>query len=150
MDHSITVKKRIITALTALLLAGIVIWLRSGLFGAENIANIELHGINYSTSDFFVIIAAGLCGYQYGIVVFLAALAAQAIQIGGVIDGLFALLLYFIIAVISGYFAEKRWYKSIPKTILAAVDFIVVLGGSWFIIFIELYGAENAYSGMTL
>ncbi len=150
MDHSITVKKRIITALTALLLAGIVIWLRSGLFGAENIANIELHGINYSTSDFFVIIAAGLCGYQYGIVVFLAALAAQAIQNGGVIDGLFALLLYFIIAVISGYFAEKRWYKSIPKTILAAVDFIVVLGGSWFIIFIELYGAENAYSGMTL
>lgn len=150
MDHSITVKKRIITALTALFLAGIVIWLRSGLFGAENIANIELHGINYSTSDFFVIIAAGLCGYQYGIVVFLAALAAQAIQNGGVIDGLFALLLYFIIAVISGYFAEKRWYKSIPKTILAAVDFIIVLGGSWFIIFIELYGAENAYSGMTL
>ncbi len=150
MDHSITVKKRIITALTALFLAGIVIWLRSGLFGAENIANIELHGINYSTSDFFVIIAAGLCGYQYGIVVFLAALAAQAIQNGGVIDGLFALLLYFIIAVISGYFAEKRWYKSIPKTILAAVDFIIVLGGSWFIIFIELYGADNVYSGMTL
>lgn len=150
MDHSITVKKRIITALTALLLAGIVIWLRSGLFGAENIANIELNGINFSTSDFFVIIAAGLCGYQYGIVVFLAALAAQAVQNGGVIDGLFALLLYFIIAVISGYFAEKRWYKSIPKTILAAVDFIIVLGGSWFIIFIELYGAENAYSGMTL
>ena len=150
MDHSITVKKRIITALTALLLAGIVIWLRSGLFGAENIANIELNGINFSTSDFFVIIAAGLCGYQYGIVVFLAALAAQAIQNGGVIDGLFALLLYFIIAVISGYFAEKRWYKSIPKTILAAVDFIIVLGGSWFIIFIELYGADNVYSGMTL
>ena len=150
MDHSITVKKRIITALTALLLAGIVIWLRSGLFGAENIANIELNGINFSTSDFFVIIAAGLCGYQYGIVVFLAALAAQAVQNGGVIDGLFALLLYFIIAVISGYFAEKRWYKSIPKTILAAVDFIIVLGGSWFIIFIELYGADNVYSGMTL
>lgn len=149
MDHSIRIKKRIITSLTAFLLAAAVIWLRSGLFGADNIVNIEFYGITYSTSDFFVIIAAGLCGYQYGIVVFLAALAAQAIQNGGVIDGLFSLLLYFIIAVISGYFAEKRWYKSIPKTVLAALDFIFVLGGSWFIIFIELYGADNAYSGMT-
>ena len=141
--------KHVVTALFAVMCAAMVIWLRSGDESATGFMSYEMFGIVFSTTDFFVIVGSGICGYQYGIFIFLSALAAQAVQNGGAITGLFSLLIYFVIAVISGYFSERRWYKSWWRTLLAAFDFIAALGGLWYILFIQINNAPTFYSDMS-
>ena len=139
-----------ITMAVTVLMTIVVLWLRSDDEFASSVARIEYMGITYSVTDLFVILTAGICGYQYGIIVFLAALFVQTIQNGGIIDGLFSLLIYFVISIVAGYFAEKRWYRKIWKSVLALIYFTLILGGSWYIMFIQLYSFDNAYTNMEL
>ena len=148
MSRKQKLMREVITFAVAFVMTVIVLWLRSGDEVAASISRIEFEGIAYSVTDLYVILAAGICGYKYGIIVFLCALAQQAVLNGGVIDGLFSLMIYFVISIVAGYFAEKRWYKKIWKTVLAALYLVIILAGSWFIIFIQLYSVTNDYSDM--
>ena len=142
--------RTVITLLITLVMTVNVLWLRSDDMTASSIARIEYMGITFSFTDLFVIITAGICGYQYGIIVFLAALIAQALSNGGVVEGLFSLLIYFVISIVAGYFSENRWYKKWWKTLLSVIYFTVILGGSWYIVFVQLYSVNTDYTGMEL
>lgn len=142
--------RTVITFFITVIMTLNVLWLRSDDAFATSIARIEYLGITYSITDYFVIITAGICGYQYGVLVFLAALLTQAIQNGGLIDGLFSVLIYFVIAIVAGYFSENRWYKTWWKCVLAFLYLTVILGGSWYIVFIQLYSISTDYSGLNL
>ncbi len=141
------------TGINLLITAGmcsVLLWIRAGSSTASVLSGIEIMGITFSVSDFFVIVVSGICGYPYGVLMFLAALASQAIQNGGVVDGLFSLIIYFVVAIVSGFFAENRWYRKWWRTLLAAFYLIVLLGGSLFIVYIQLFEHQKEYSGNAL
>lgn len=154
--------------------------------------------ITFSTSDFFLIVAAGICGYMYGIGGFVLLFAGEvartlpeainvamqrASEMGGpggpngpggntgemigriassigeagngdqVSSGLlyFAMFIYLVLALLSGYFARKRWYKGIKKPLLAIITFCIVLGSGLYITMDFLVDTESTvYGGMSL
>ena len=150
MTKKENVTRHLTSALITIIAAAVVIWLRSGTEAANMIMRLEVSGITFSTTDLFVIIAAGLCGYRYGSLIFLGVLAAQLIQGGGHASGVFSVLIYLLIAIISGVFAEKRWYRSIWKTFLVLMDFVILLGGSWYIMFAQVNRSQTFYGSMSL
>ena len=149
-----TKKEKVIRHISSIIImiaaSFIVIWLRSGSEAASMLIRFEVSGIVFSTTDYFVILAAGLCGYRYGIFLFISTLIAQAITNGGAVNGLFALMIYLAVAMISGVFAEKRWYGKIWRAALAAFDFSLILGGSWYVMFIQIADSQSFYSNMEL
>jgi len=150
MTEKTTVTRHITSAFIIIIAAAAVIWLRSGSEVSNMLMRLTVSGITYSTTDLFIIIAAGLCGYRYGCLIFLGTAVAQLIQNGGQISNLFSLLTYLLIALISGVFAEKRWYKSLWKTLVVFFDFVVLLGGSWYIMFAQMNSGQTFYSDMSL
>ena len=142
--------RHLTSAFIIIISAAVVIWLRSGTEAANMMMRLTVSGITYSTTDFFVIIAAGLCGYRYGSLIFLGTLVAELIQGGGQISGMFTILTYLLIALISGVFAEKRWYKKLWKTLIVWLDFVILLGGSWYIMFAQMNSGQTFYSSMSL
>ena len=143
MSRKQKITREVITFAIAFVMTVIVLWLRSGDDLATQAARIEYGGVSYSVTDLYVILAAGICGYKYGIMVFLAALVEQALIGRGVIDGLFSLMIYFVISIVAGYISEKRWYTKLWKTLLAALYLVLILGGSWFIVHIQLYSSGD-------
>ncbi len=139
-----------INLLITAFMSAILLWLRSGDTLASSIARFEFLGVTFSVSDYFVIIVSGICGYQYGVIMFLAALFAQALVNGGVIDGLFSLMIYFVIAVVAGFFAANRWYVKWWKSLLATLYLTLILGGSLYIVFVQLMSFSSDYSGSNL
>ena len=130
--------KYIITFAITFVMTGIVLWLRSDSDVASSAAKIEYMGITFGQTELYVMITAGICGYQYGIIVFLATVLVQTIQTGSVINELFSLLIYFVLAIVAGYFAANRWYKKWWKALLAVLYLTVILGGSWYIISLQI------------
>lgn len=145
-----TVTRHLTSAFIIIISAAVVIWLRSGTEAANMLIRLDVSGMTYSTTDFFVIIAAGLCGYRYGSLIFFGTIAANLINSGGQINSLFSILTYLLIALISGFFAEKRWYKSLLKTLIVFLDFVILLGGSWYIMFAQMNSGQTFYSSMSL
>ncbi len=150
MTRQDNTKRHLTSMIITVLAAAAVIWLRSGSDTANMLVNFSVSGVAFSTTDFFVILAAGICGYGYGILIFLGALVAQAIQNGGQITGLFAIMIYLVVALISGMFAEKRWFSKLWKALFVAFDLTVLLGGTWYIMFTQLFTSETIYSGMNI
>ncbi len=150
MARKDNVTRHLTSAFIIIISAAVVIWLRSGTEISNMFMRLTVSGITYSTTDFFVIIAAGLCGYRYGSLIFLGTVVAQLIQGGGQINSLFSILTYLLIALISGVFAEKRWYKKLWKTLIVFLDFVILLGGSWYIMFAQMNSGQTFYSNMSL
>ena len=132
-----------ITLGITLVMTCIVLWLRSGDSLASSVERIEYMGITFTVTDMFVILTAGICGYEFGLVVFFATVLAQMVQSGNIMDGLFSLLIYFVISIVAGYVAVNRWYKKWWKTLLAVLYLTVILGGSWYIISMQLYNMSS-------
>ena len=124
-------------------MTGIVLCLRAEDSFAASAAWIEYMGITFALTDMLVIITAGICGYQYGLIVFLATMLVQIIRNGNALDGLFSLLIYFVISILAGYFASNRWYRKWWKSLLAVLYFTIILGGSWYIISLQAYSFSS-------
>ena len=133
----------IITLCISFVMTGIVLCLRAEDSFAASAAWIEYMGITFALTDMLVIITAGICGYQYGLIVFLATMLVQIIRNGNALDGLFSLLIYFVISILAGYFASNRWYRKWWKSLLAVLYFTIILGGSWYIISLQAYSFSS-------
>ena len=117
----------------ALLCGLFVILMRSGLL--QSMVITEPSGIVFSLSDFFVILAGGICGYRYGMVAFGMIFFWELYFISQTTqdyNGMFSLSLYLFILLLSGYFASRRWFESIFRTFLAGIALVLMLGGGWY------------------
>ncbi|MBQ8117063.1 MAG: response regulator [Lachnospiraceae bacterium] len=131
------------TGLVVLLCAVVVLGFRLGYFP---VATIVASGIAIPLSDFFIIVGAGLCGYQYGLAMFLAVFAAEIAMGRGNLLNLFPLFLYLILALTAGYAARNRWFQKIRMTALTACILEVELGNIFYLIFVYIFGgAETGY-----
>ncbi len=100
-----------------------------------NPAMVELGGLLLSTTDFFVLLAAGLCGTSFGLFTFTLLFAGELL---GLLMNpqlpLFSLFIYLGLVLLAGFFSEKRWYASFPKTLLAGGVLTVFLASSWYLL----------------
>ena len=131
------------TGLVVLFCAAVVLGFRLGYFP---MANIVVSGIAIPLSDFFIIVGAGLCGYQYGLAMFLTVFMVEIAAGRGNLLNLFPLFLYLILALTAGYAARNRWFQKIKMTALAACILEVELGNIFYLIFVYIFGGvETGY-----
>ena len=84
-------------------------------------STIMVFGIGFPLSDFFIIVGAGLCGYRYGLGLFLIVYISELVfRQGGLLQS-FSLFLYLAVALLSGVIAQRRWYRDRKMTLLAGV-----------------------------
>ena len=88
---------------------------------------------SFSTSDFFMMLSAGIGGYWCGLLSFAAVFIFELVTRGNYAE-MFSLAVYLFTVVLQGYFTHKCWYKSKKKTAVAALIFTLFLGSSWYII----------------
>lgn len=130
--------------------AVIMVWLRSGGEIANSAARINIGGILCSTSDFFLIVVTALCGYRYGIVVFIGALVGELILEKNGVNSLFSLYIYLIVMFLTEDLVQRRWFAGRWKSFLAAIFFTFALGISWYVTFRVIYGNINIFQNMGL
>ena len=131
------------TGMVVLLCAVIVLGFRLGYFP---VASFIFSGIAVPLSDFFIILGAGLCGYRYGLGMFLVIFFTEIAMGRRNIISLFPLFLYLILALTSGYAAKNRWYSKLSKTFLIACLLEIELGNIFYLIFVYIFGgAETGY-----
>ena len=131
------------TVAVILICAAIVLGFRLGYIP---VATFTVSGIPIPLSDFFIILGAGLCGYQYGLGMFLIVFFTEIAMGRSDIISLFPLFLYLILALTSGYAAKNRWYASVSRTLLVALILEIELGNIFYLIFVYIFGgAETGY-----
>ncbi|MBE6015234.1 MAG: response regulator [Lachnospiraceae bacterium] len=91
----------------------------------------------FSVSDFFIILPSTLLGAQYGVAMFFLIFAAEIFRLQSLSEA-YALFIYIVISIIPGYLAHRRWLKSFAKTLLLAFIVSMVLGGFWYVTFVQL------------
>ena len=95
-------------------------------------------GTVFSLSDFFVLLSAGLCGLQGGIltflVIFFAELAGALAAAPSQGSSLFSLLIYLLLILMGSYFSSRRWYRNMRGTLLASGAITLFLGGAWYVL----------------
>ena len=131
------------TGLIILIFAAIVLGFRLGFFP---IVSFAVGQIAIPLSDFFIILGAGLCGYKYGLGMFLIVFFTEIAAGRGDIINLFPLFLYLILALTSGYAAKKRLYAGLSHTAVVACILEFELGNIFFLIFVYIFGgAQTGY-----
>lgn len=93
-------------------------------------------GMNFSTTDFFVIVVTGICGPTYSICGFIFLFLLEILFPGGGTSSstYFALFVYVLLILLSAYFTRKRWFQGVKKPILAVLVYILVLGSSLYFV----------------
>ena len=115
-------------------LCGVIIYLqRSDII----LSTFTVGGVLVSTSDFFMMIAAGICGYKYGMITFLVILISEFYRLMTNEDSnnlmmMFSLYIYLVIGMIMGFVADRLWFKKKIRIILAGVILVAFLSVSWF------------------
>ena len=122
----------IVSAAVALLCGIVVVLMRRSVLPLF----FTLGGVVFSISDFFVLLSAGLCGIQSGmltfLVIFLAEVEAALTTVPAQGSSLFSLLVYLLLLLFGGYFAVRRWYAGIGGTLRAFLFFDLFLGCAWY------------------
>ena len=161
-----------------------------------------VNGLTFSTTDFFIIVGAGICGYIYGVGGFILLFVGEIARtlpetLSNVMDtgsrlggpggrgglsngspgnagemigqiassigqglgggqqnsasvGYFAMFIYLVLGLLSGYFARKRWYKGVVKPVLAILIFSIFLGSSLYVTMTYLAVDTTYYQDMSL
>ena len=126
---------RLLSGAVTLLCAVIIVLMRT----SQIPSTITVFGIGFPLSDFFIIVGAGLCGYRYGLGLFLIVYVAELIiRQGGLLQS-FSLFLYLAVALLSGVIAQRRWYKNKKKTLLAGILLEITLGSLFYVIFAFIF-----------
>lgn len=101
-------------------------------------------GIMYPFSDAFIILGAGLCGYQYGIFMFLMILFGEYFDPNvTTFVSLFPLFLYLALALAAGALSRNRMFKNDRRTLLSFLLLEVLLCGVFYLIFVVLMRASD-------
>ena len=129
------IRYHVISSMVIAFCAVVVICMRIGMIPST----VNAFGIGFPLSDFFIIVGAGLCGYKYGLGLFLIVYVAELIfRQGGILQS-FSLFLYLAVALLSGVIAQKRWYLEKKKTLLAALLLETTLGSLFYVIFAFIF-----------
>lgn len=139
-DPAVKKKRMIISFVISLICSVTIIIMRA----ESNHLFISIGGMACSVSDFFLLLPAALCGAQYGVSMFALIFVAEIIRYQGFADA-YTLFIYIIIAIIPGYLAYRRWFKSFLKTMLMVLIVSIVMGGFWYITFIQLNTGESTF-----
>ena len=126
---------RFLSGAVILLCALIIVLMRT----AQIPSTIMVFGIGFPLSDFFIIVGAGLCGYRYGLGLFLIVYISELVfRQGGLLQS-FSLFLYLAVALLSGVIAQRRWYRDRKMTLLAGVLLELTLGSLFYVIFAFIF-----------
>lgn len=116
------------------ILCGLIIYLqRSDII----LSTFAVSGIVFSTSDFFMMIAAGMCGYLYGTITFFVVLLTEIYRILSANDApnimmIFSLYIYVVIGMLTGFAVKKLWFRSWKRIVILGVLLTAVLSISWY------------------
>ncbi|MBR1628716.1 MAG: response regulator, partial [Lachnospiraceae bacterium] len=91
-------------------------------------------------SDLFIILAAGISGLRYGLVMFWLIFVSEMIVRTGDVFSVFPLFLYLVEILTSSAITVSGWYKSIKKTLLACVVYMLEIGIMLYVSFSWIYG----------
>ena len=103
-------KRSMTTILTALLFAAVVVLMRVDWI--PSVFRVESPALVFLTSDFFVLVGAGLCGWRGGLLIFEVIFWAEYFSRQGDATGMFTLFIYLALALLSGVLAEKGCYRT--------------------------------------
>ena len=112
-----------------------VLFLRLGLMQFAYSAG----GILFPTAGAFVILGAGLCGYQYGLILFLMIFFGEyAIAGYDTILEMFPLALFLVLSLLAGLLAQNRWFCTIRHTLAVFALLEVTLSVVFYLVFVVL------------
>ena len=124
----------LVSSVIALLCGLIVVLMRRSLLPLF----FTIGGVVFSVSDFFVLLSAGLCGIQNGmvtfLVIFLAEVEAALNSAPSQGSTLFSLLIYLLLILFGGYFSACRRYAKLSGTFRSSVFFVLFLGCAWYVL----------------
>lgn len=118
----------------------------------------NLSNVPFSTTDFFFIVCTSLCGFVYGMAMYVIVFICEIISLvadtgfaglGQDMMSMFSTSIYIVLVLFSTYFAAHRWYAGIKKTIAIILIFCMMLANSWYLmfVFLNIRGETNLYNG---
>ncbi len=113
----------------------VVVLMRTGVIAST----ISYGDVSFPMSDFFVIVGAGLCGYRYGLGLFLVIYIAELTLRNHSILHSFALFIYLAVALLSGIMAQRGWYRKKSLAFAGGIVIEAILSGLLFFIYSYIF-----------
>ena len=111
---------------------------------------ITISNINFAFTDFFIIIATGICGLETGLLSFVILFISEFFRETGTHLGLYSVFIYLLLVLVTARQVHFRKFKTLSEALFSAFILALILAISWLFSFSILIPDEvtgNVFQG---